>query len=334
MKKHTIRIGIAAAALGLCMLPFLTSAQSVSGSAQQIAALLAQLAAIQAQLQTLQQPTLSTASQPAASTQPAAVSDSICYALNRSLSLGSSGSDVLALQQYLIGQGLLGAGYASGSFDLSTQSAVQKWQVAYGIVSSGSPSSTGWGVVGPRTRQLLQLNCNIPSASASATQQCPLAPQPSIACAGTWSAITNGNGCTTLWQCAIPLTQPSPTTSNGCAAAPAQPTAQCVGGSWQPTYNGTSCKTGWQCVPTTSSAVFSASPMSGTAPLFVTFSAHSTGGVSIDLGDGQAITPTLDCSTGSCALVASHMYTSVGTYTARLIQGTVTLGAVTISTGN
>jgi peptidoglycan hydrolase-like protein with peptidoglycan-binding domain len=40
----------------------------------------------------------------------------------------------------------------TGYFGNMTLQAVQRWQAAHGIVSSGDPGSTGFGYIGPRTR--------------------------------------------------------------------------------------------------------------------------------------------------------------------------------------
>ena len=69
----------------------------------------------------------------------------------RPLSLGMSGSDVTSLQNILIAQNLLPAGDATGYYGTLTQAAVEKYQSAKGIVSSGTPSTTGYGAVGPKT---------------------------------------------------------------------------------------------------------------------------------------------------------------------------------------
>lgn len=81
-----------------------------------------------------------------------------CPQISRTLSHGSRGSDVTALQQYFISIGVLGSSSATGYFGPLTEGAVQEWQASRGIVSSGSPATTGWGVVGPRTRIALA-NC-------------------------------------------------------------------------------------------------------------------------------------------------------------------------------
>ncbi|PIR86504.1 hypothetical protein COU13_00555 [Candidatus Kaiserbacteria bacterium CG10_big_fil_rev_8_21_14_0_10_43_70] len=74
--------------------------------------------------------------------------------LSRNLSLGSSGDDVSALQQYLQHTGDY-TGEITGNYDEVTQDAVQKWQCAQNIVCSGTPSTTGYGNLGPRTRATL-----------------------------------------------------------------------------------------------------------------------------------------------------------------------------------
>src|SRR3989344_3794222 len=73
----------------------------------------------------------------------------------RTLSLGMRGDDVIALQQTLISRNLLPDTAATGYFGLLTQAAVRAFQTQQGIVSSGTPNTTGFGVVGPRTRAAL-----------------------------------------------------------------------------------------------------------------------------------------------------------------------------------
>lgn len=75
------------------------------------------------------------------------------FAAVRSLSLGMSGSDVVALQNKLITRKYLAVGKNTGYFGVLTQAAVRKFQCEYGIVCSGS----AYGVVGPRTQAALAL---------------------------------------------------------------------------------------------------------------------------------------------------------------------------------
>ncbi len=77
--------------------------------------------------------------------------------LTRNLSRGSEGSDVTALQNFLITQGHLPPGNATGYFGPLTESAVKAFQKSQGIVSSGSPQTTGFGNVGPGTRARIEI---------------------------------------------------------------------------------------------------------------------------------------------------------------------------------
>jgi peptidoglycan hydrolase-like protein with peptidoglycan-binding domain len=60
-----------------------------------------------------------------------------------------SGEDVKRLQ------GLLGVSPQSGYFGFVTEAAVQNFQCKYNILCAGDPDSTGYGVVGPKTRAKL-----------------------------------------------------------------------------------------------------------------------------------------------------------------------------------
>lgn len=67
-----------------------------------------------------------------------------CFAWTRSLTMGSQGADVTALQQYLTGTGhFTFAGGATGYFGGITQAAVAAWQTANGV----APAAGYWGPV-------------------------------------------------------------------------------------------------------------------------------------------------------------------------------------------
>ncbi len=129
----------------------LTSAQptsenpTITALQTQIQELLAEIAALKAQTVA-----------PSASAANGAVS---CPNLTRNLSRGSSGNDVTILQQFLISQNLLAADSATGFFGAMTEVAVKQWQVKNGVVSSGTPETTGYGAVGSKTRTALA-RCN------------------------------------------------------------------------------------------------------------------------------------------------------------------------------
>ncbi len=86
------------------------------------------------------------------------VSQAFAYTpLTSTLDFGSSGSNVTNLQVYLKDNAsFYPEGLVTGYFGSLTRSAVQRFQAFYGIVSSGSPSTTGYGRVGPTT--LAKLN--------------------------------------------------------------------------------------------------------------------------------------------------------------------------------
>ncbi len=77
--------------------------------------------------------------------------------LTTSLSYGMSGASVSQLQRML---GTDSAVYpekeVTGFYGLLTQKAIERFQLKYGIITSGTPQTTGYGNVGPQTR--LKLN--------------------------------------------------------------------------------------------------------------------------------------------------------------------------------
>jgi peptidoglycan hydrolase-like protein with peptidoglycan-binding domain len=88
------------------------------------------------------------------STTPTSTSPSYPnHHINRYLRRGSQGDDVQWLQLWLFQNGYYPQDLITGYYGDLTQSAVQNYQSKNGIVSSGSPDSTGWGNVGPRTEQ-------------------------------------------------------------------------------------------------------------------------------------------------------------------------------------
>jgi peptidoglycan hydrolase-like protein with peptidoglycan-binding domain len=111
---------------------------------------------------------------------PLAASATQCLHLTRTLSLGSRGTDVAALQQFLVSQNLLTSSSVTSYYGSLTQSAVKKFQCAQSIVCSGSPFTTGWGSVAPKTRAVI------------ATLTCLPPPPPTMSC--TWNGQTIPNG--------------------------------------------------------------------------------------------------------------------------------------------
>ncbi len=74
--------------------------------------------------------------------------------ITSSLDFGSTGTQVTELQTYLAtNSSIYPSGLVTGYFGPLTQAGVQRFQATQGIVSSGTPSSTGYGRVGPITMQ-------------------------------------------------------------------------------------------------------------------------------------------------------------------------------------
>src|SRR3989344_733724 len=175
----------------LTLTPLLVAAQTTDIQAQlnelqqQIALLLQQLTQLQG----------GTTTQALQSTQTCPLP-----ALSRNLSRGSSGPDVAALQDFLIGRGHLAAGNITCFFGPLTELAVQRFQAIQGIVSSGTPSTTGYGAVGPATRATIEQICTVqtqPVVSQPVSQINPV----TITSFTTSSAqITAGQPVTLSWS--------------------------------------------------------------------------------------------------------------------------------------
>ncbi|MEX0912984.1 MAG: peptidoglycan-binding domain-containing protein, partial [Candidatus Paceibacterota bacterium] len=82
-----------------------------------------------------------------------------CLTLARSMDIGANdqmtGGEVSSLQQFLRGTGDFTYPEITGYYGQSTSQAVQKWQARNGVVTSGTPASTGFGRVGARTRTVM-----------------------------------------------------------------------------------------------------------------------------------------------------------------------------------
>lgn len=126
--------------------PVPTPVTTLDTTTQKIAVLLSQIAQLQSLLAQLRGETLP-------ETSPS------CPVLSRSLHRGMRGEDVVSFQRFLVSQGTLEAGNDTGYFGPLTEQAVQKWQAQYGVVSSGDPDSTGYGLVGPKTRAAIVSAC-------------------------------------------------------------------------------------------------------------------------------------------------------------------------------
>ena len=76
----------------------------------------------------------------------------ICPNISRNLTFGMRSADVSSLQTFL---GISPTGY----FGILTQKAVQQWQLKNSVVMSGTPSTTGYGSVGRKSRAVIAQMC-------------------------------------------------------------------------------------------------------------------------------------------------------------------------------
>ncbi len=97
--------------------------------------------------------------------------------MTSTLSLGSRGSAVISLQQHLVSLNYLTQDSVTGYFGLLTQGAVQRFQCARLSLCSGSPSTNGYGLVGPKTRAALTSTSTSSDPSTSNTTNQSIASQ-------------------------------------------------------------------------------------------------------------------------------------------------------------
>ncbi len=73
-------------------------------------------------------------------------------AITSQLDLGDRGSEVTELQTYLAtNASIYPEGLVTGYFGQLTKAAVERFQTTQGIISQGTPATTGYGRVGPQT---------------------------------------------------------------------------------------------------------------------------------------------------------------------------------------
>jgi len=148
--------------------------------------------------------------------------------ITRTLTLRSKGDDVRLLQEFLKNQGDYTYPEVTGYFGPVTQEAVQKFQARTGVVSDGSPQTTGFGLVGPSTRRVLaeEMTRDIPTIASSEQEPSdgtpsspnfippsvttpptrplsPVAPHPFITMSASPSQIKRGESSTITWRSSI-----------------------------------------------------------------------------------------------------------------------------------
>lgn len=99
---------------------------------------------------------------------------SSCSTISSGLSLGDSGEAVTKLQQFLAkDKSVYPQGLVTGYYGHLTEDAVQRFQATHNIVASGTPTTTGYGLVGPHTlgevNHEMEMECEGGDSSHSST---------------------------------------------------------------------------------------------------------------------------------------------------------------------
>ncbi|QQG46552.1 MAG: peptidoglycan-binding protein [Candidatus Niyogibacteria bacterium] len=96
------------------------------------------------------------------------------FIFSKTLRKGNSGADVHKLQEALAAMpDIYPEKLVTGYFGVLTRQAVRRFQKKYGIVSSGDESTTGYGLVGPKTRKKLNEFMGGPQAGISQATTTP-----------------------------------------------------------------------------------------------------------------------------------------------------------------
>lgn len=145
------RILFQAGVVFLLVLPFFASAVTIEEVRLKIEDLQRKISLLQQQINT------SSVSYPSASQAGGGFA---CPNVGVTLKFGSSGNDVERLQRFLALDGnVYPEGLATGYYGSLTERAIQRWQTRFNIVSSGTPETTGFGVMGPRTAAIIAVKC-------------------------------------------------------------------------------------------------------------------------------------------------------------------------------
>lgn len=316
--------------------------------AAQIAVLLVRIKALQTQIAQLQGQSVGTSA-----------CISLSYNLYADQTDATTNGDVSKLQQFLAqDSSIYPSGLVTGYFGPMTETAVQRWQATHSVVSSGSADTTGYGYVGPKTRAAMRcISSTNASVTFSASPTYGAAPLSVSFLASNIEktamySIDFGDGSSGQMSFNAVCLECNNGAGSGYSASASHTysaagsysatlyllTDPCHGtpGCYAPigrTSVGTATITVTGTV-TNQSPSFTAVPISGQAPLAVTFTAAylnkdiiSQGGYSVNFGDGSSGQLTynavcLECTgiAGSYNASGSHIYTSAGTYRAQLIK--------------
>lgn len=330
--------------IGLLLLPIASSALTADELRVQINDLLVKIQALQGQINAGGTGTVTTP------TGTIAAPVGTCPRVSRVLQNGDSGADVTRLQQFLaLDPSVYPEAQVTGYYGSLTEAAVRRFQCKNKIVCDGTPASTGYGVVGPRTGAILALQCPDGGGTGQLSGFIKVSPTAGVSplnvsvdatvntarsCAAQTYQIDFGdntapvsvnvpaNRCSELQQVFPHVYQNGGTYQVLLRAGTHQvsATVNVTQGSGTPASGDT----------------LNASPTSGATPLTVTFSGTvnssgqcNAGPYRIDFGDGQSASIALSGCTASTFQVP-HTYSSSGSFTARLYRGSPAVSAASV----
>lgn len=116
----------------------------------------------------------STPAVPSPSNPGASLGGTACDVVSGNLQLGTVGAEVSQLQAFLSkDKSIYPEGSVTGYFGRMTEDAVRRWQSMHNIVATGTPATTGFGVVGPQTlREMdreMEMECETGDSSTTNT---------------------------------------------------------------------------------------------------------------------------------------------------------------------
>jgi len=152
--------------------PNISYGQTIEELQAQINDLLQLVQELQAQIAAESLSSLPAPEAPPAPETSSCASPDLTRALFRGLNDSVTKGEVSQLQRFLSQfPQIYPAGLITGFFGPLTEQSVKQFQAQYGVVSSGSPETTGYGVVGPKTRVAIKDACS---------ESIPVIPEPPV----------------------------------------------------------------------------------------------------------------------------------------------------------
>jgi len=161
----------------------------------------------------------------------AAFCPNFTYNLYLGLNDSETEGQVTQLQKFLAQDSIVyPEGHITGFYGPLTEQAVKRWQAKNGLVSSGSPDTTGYGVMGVQTREKIRAFCPTPLPIPIPPQTCPQYSSPF--CQANEKITPGGmdaSGCQLPGKC-VPVGTSLPPVISGVSGPPALNTSQ--SGTW------------------------------------------------------------------------------------------------------